>query len=136
MKFSKLLLYIVLLLIIEFVLLYVFLELEDICRYGLSDHYFQFNFNKSLELSLTRLILYQPLVLLSFYFFLKIDDRSRKTLSIALLNLALYVMISLLYALLIDGASEFFTRSFFIFLVVSTFISPFIINRIEWFYKE
>jgi hypothetical protein len=59
----------------------------------------------------------------------------RPTLRLAVTNCGLYIGISVLITGFIPGAADYFTYSFFFFLVAATFISPFVLRLLPYVKK-
>jgi len=82
------------------------------------------------EIIAMRFIFYSVFWIAAMYFlYHKINIRNAK-LKFAIINCGLYIAISLLMCIPFPGAVEFFIRDFFFFLVIATFLSPFILFTI------
>lgn len=87
-------------------------------------------FRDTNEIIVLRSILYSVLWIVAMYFLYdKISIRNSK-LKFAVVNCGLYIAISLLMCIPFPGAVEYFTRDFFFFLVIATFLSTFILFTI------
>jgi len=62
--------------------------------------------------------------------------KNNKVLRMAVINCGLYIFLSLLYGfLLMPETKEYFAQPFFYYFVLSTFVSPFILNYIPYYKK-
>ncbi len=87
----------------------------------------------SLRLNAIRLLFYYPIYITVFIYLMKHLNVENRVVQIAFINCGLYIFISLLYGFIfMPGTKEFFGADFFYFLIIATFSSPFILNRIPY----
>lgn len=135
-KYAVAFFYALLLLCVEFILCVIFIEIYTVSAYGLRAGLVRRAFLDAVEINLIRLLFYIPfLVLMMPSFFGSINIRN-KMLRIAVVNSGAYVLISLFYAIIFPFAIEYFGRFFFYAVVISAFLSPYILNATVPFYKK
>ena len=126
--------YIIGLYIIETVLLIIFLECSLLfAPYEVGIWNLQAQIRDAWGINGTRLILYGIFQVVMFHLSIQAWNWRRRTLQIALTNSIIYIIISIFYTIVIPGTIEYWTRPFVPLLILSTFLSPFILDRIPFF---
>lgn len=115
------------LLLIEFILLIIFMQVGYILDYDISIFKISGALRYSLETNLMRLLFYFPLWCILIYVISNKINMKNIILKVALLNVFLYVIISLFCTLIFPFATEYFTALSFYYLIIITFTSPFIL---------
>jgi hypothetical protein len=82
-----------------------------------------------LEVNAIRFIFYYLFYIILFYFLVNAKIWRKRLLQIAVVNCGIYIGLSLLYSLILPGATDYLTADFFYFLTGATFISPFLLGR-------
>lgn len=119
----------------EYVLLVVFIQVEDSIKYAVSVINFGETWWRAGEVIYIRFVFYTIFWVLGMLrLYDKINIR-HPVLKMSVINCMLYIAISVLMALVIPGTAEFFKRDFFYFLVAATFISPFVLSIIPYLNK-
>jgi len=130
MQVIRLVLYTVLLILIETAICILSFEGELFFKkYKVDSWHIQKAMSDALEVNAVRFIFYYILYAIPFYMLVNLKRWNKRLLQIALINCALYIVISLLYSAVLPGAFEFFSADFFYVLVAATFLSPFILGR-------
>lgn len=141
---SKYTLYLLLCLIvlnaIEYVLLFIFAFIYDFIDYNIEhDPTKSYSmYDKIIDstlyginfVALSRMVFYAPLwLIITSIFYLQISLK-KNSLFLALYNCIIYICISALVSLCFPGIYRMFVSLIFIFMVLSTFLSPLIAYRI------
>lgn len=121
--------------IIEYLLLYLIFVIEGFILYSEPKAIITESFKEVSELSLTRFIFYfvfWNIIIFFFYDKIKIKNTSLK---LAFANCMIYIILSVIMTLFFPFAIDFFTRSFFYYITLTTFCSPFILFSLPYFKK-
>jgi hypothetical protein len=113
---------------IEFILLTIFFKIEDKLLYDIPLLSFVKFFKASSEVILLKFLFYFAIWFLVIYFKYENLKGNKPFLRLAILNAVLYIVTSLIMVIIIPGTIEFFTRSFFFYLVIITFLSPIVLS--------
>jgi hypothetical protein len=76
-----------------------------------------------------RFILYFVIWVAGMYFLYERINIKNASLKFGVVNCGLYIAICILMSIPFPGSAEFFGRDFFFFLVIATFLSPFILLK-------
>ena len=120
------------LLFIEYVVLFLCFQLEAIVNYSIPFYRFHKALRYANEITLIRLIFYSVfwIFVMSFiYGEIRINNSLLKLMAV---NTGVYVFTSAMMSLIFPFAIEFFTRPFFFYLVLATLISPCILYLIPF----
>jgi len=120
---------------IEYFLLLFFFQIDNVIRYKIPLFSLSNSFKHATEVSLMRLLLYFFLWVVGIYLSWNKFRINNVVLKFAIINCLLYITISILMTLFFPFAIEFFTRSFFYYLVLATMLSPFIASLMPFFRK-
>jgi hypothetical protein len=120
------------LLAVEYIILFCCIQVENMLNYSIPITKFSGALRDANEITLMRLIFYFILWAFAIYFFYSQNKSKRPVVKLALMNSVLYISTSLILIFFLPGGVEFFSRSFFFYLVAATLISPFIIYLIPW----
>ena len=118
------------LLVIEYFILLIFSQLENIIKYSVPFTKFSGALRDTSEVSVVRFIFYFTFWILAIYFLFDKINIKYPVLKLALLNCALYIIISGVMTLFFPFPKEYFKETFFYFLVIATLLSPFILSVI------
>ena len=116
---------------------------------ALNVEYLIVNFQWTWSICMFKLMLYSPIQILPYMWltkhlrrytenwtwFVKYFQRNRKVRTLALLNCAFYILISVFWGIVLPDTRVFFIRPLFYFFIIATFSGPFILNKIA-FYKK
>jgi hypothetical protein len=126
-KLLNLLIGSVLLTFIEFIILIIIFSIEDKILYDIPLSSFS-GLKAAFEVITLKFLFYTIIWILVVYFFYDNLEINRPFLKLAIYNCGLYISISIFMTMLMPFTIEFFFRSFFLFVVIATFISPFILS--------
>ena len=116
--------------IIEYILLYIFYLIEGFVLYSVPKAIINGALRDANEISLARFVFYFIFWVIAMNLFYNKINIKHPILKMAVINCGLYILLCVLMTLIFPGVIEFFGRSFFFFLVISTFLSPFIVDKI------
>ncbi len=80
------------------------------------------------EVSAVRFIFYYLFYLIAFLFLTNVTRWKLRLLQVAVVNVSLYIVLSLFYSAFIPGVSDFLLRDFFYFTIIATAFSPFVLG--------
>jgi hypothetical protein len=130
MSVLRYILYTVLLMLIETVICIVLFACALLfVKYRIDSWHIGKAIRDGLEVNAIRFIFYYLFYIILFYFLVNAKIWRKRLLQIAVVNCGLYVGLSLLYSLILPGATDYLTADFFYFLTGATFISPFLLGR-------
>lgn len=121
--------------IVEYLILILCFLVEGFIYYNIPKEIIKGAFREANDVSLMRFIFYFIFWVLSIYIFFSKFNMRHIALKMALLNVAFYFIFSILLSLFFPFAKEYFTSSFFYFLLFATFISPFVLRVLPYFNK-
>jgi hypothetical protein len=123
-------LYTFLLILIETVICILLFETELLfARYKVDEWHIEKALWDGIQINMTRVIFYYLFYAVAFYFLVNKIVWKRRLIQVALFNCILYIGISLLYSGILPGAFEYLSADFFYFLILATFLSPFVLGR-------
>ena len=118
----------------------------DFNAYNLED--MTCTFQDALFINIVKLTLYSPIQIIPYmwltkhlrrytknWMWLVYFRRNRKVRTLALLNCAFYILISVFWGIVLPETRVYFIRVVFYFFIIATFSGPFILNKIP-FYKK
>jgi hypothetical protein len=121
------------LLAIEYFFLLFSMQTERILKYDIPITKFSGALGGAGEISLVRFIFYfVPWVIAVYLIYDKLNIK-RPVLKLALVNCGLYILLSVVMTLFFPFAKEYFERAFFYYLILATFMSPFVLGMIPYF---
>jgi hypothetical protein len=121
--------------IIEYFILLICFLMEGFILYSVPKEIIKGAFREAAEVSLMRFIFYFIFwVITMSIFHYKINIKS-PILKLAVLNFGFYILFSVVLSLFFPFAKEYYTSTFFYFLLIATFLSPIILNFIPYFNK-
>jgi hypothetical protein len=115
---------------IEYVILLILFQWSNVKEYAIPFTKFNRAIRDANEISAVRFIFYFTFWVLAIIFLYDKINIKYHVLKLALVNCSLYVIISFVMVLFFPFASEYFTESFFYFLVLATLLSPLILSII------
>lgn len=121
--------------IIEYIILFFSFQLESIITYSIPVTKLNRALREANEISTVRFIFYFAFWVLAIYFLYDKINIKYPVLKLALINCTLYIAISILMTLFFPFTAEYFTQTFFYFLVIATLISPFVLSAIPYMNK-
>lgn len=119
--------------VIEYFLLLSAIQIENILKYNIPILRFSGSLRDANEISFTRFVFYFLFWVIAIYLLYDKINIKQPILKLGVANCSLYILLSLGMTLFFPFAIEFFSRSFFYFLIISTFLSPFILNILPFF---
>jgi hypothetical protein len=119
--------------VIEYILLYFFIVIEGFVLYTVPKAIIVGSLRDANEISLTRFVFYFVFWVIAINLFYNKINIKNPILKMAVINCGLYISLSILLTLFFPFAIEFFGRSFFFFLTIATFLSPFILSISPYF---
>jgi len=123
-------LYTLLLVLIETVICILLFEVELLfAKYEADQWQIGKAVRNGIQINMVRFIFYYLFYAVPFYFLVNKIIWKRRLIQIAFFNCILYIGISLLYCGVFPGAFEFLSADFFYFLILATFLSPFVLGR-------
>lgn len=118
--------------IIEFIILLILTQCFYVFRYSVPYNKYSHALNVAIEISIVRFLFYFVFWVLSYYITLSKVKLKYPILKLALFNGFLYLVISILLMFLFPFASEYFRAKFFYFSLISTLLSPVILNTFPY----
>lgn len=118
---------------IEHIVLFFFTHLENLICYSVPWKNFAGALRTANEITAIRFIFYFVFWLVGVHFGCQKIQGNYPVLKLALLNCSLYIATSIFMVWIFPFAAQFFKASFFYYLVVATFISPFLLYTIPFF---
>lgn len=120
------------LMLIEHIILFICIQFENILRYNIQATSIKGALRDSNEITAARFVFYFTFwVIFTYFFYGKIDSKY-SLLKLAIVNCLLYVSLSLIITLFFPFTIDFFGQTFFFYLIIATFISPFILSIIPY----
>lgn len=130
-RFANVILLGLLLTAIEYVILFICLYTEEIIKHTVSG--WDSAFRGANEIIAIRFIFYFVFWIGAMY--ILFDKVRYPVWRLAIANCLLYVVTSVVVSGFLPGAAEFFTYSFFFYLVAATFVSPFVLRLMPYLKK-
>lgn len=121
------------LLVIEYILLLIFFQVENIILYNTPVISLRGSIRDATDIIILRLLLYTFFWVVGICLILGYIKIRHVIVKLAAINGLLYVAISFLMTLFFPFAIVYFTYSFFYYQVVAAFLSPFIASRLPYF---
>ncbi len=114
--------------IIEYIILLFCFQLEYIIKYKFSFFELSMSIKDTTDIMALRFIFYFIFWIITIYLFYHEFNWQNKVLKFAIFNSCTYVFTSILMVLCFPFSIQYLGADFFYFLIIGTFISPFILK--------